>query len=111
MASMYVIENRFGYRDIILYSDGKMWERETPGNPGVYMGIDYRDCVKTVDEIAEQIAQRFRDNFMTVDEIADCNRILREMDRRTCWYELAVPSDNVLHRFIARQSDIVEVIV
>lgn len=110
MASMYVIENRFGHRDIVLYSDGRMWERETPGNPGVYMGIDYRNCVKTVDEIAEQIVQRFRDNYMTVDEIADGIRILCEMDRRTCWNELAVPSDNVLTRFVARQSDIAEVI-
>lgn len=111
MARMYVIENRFGHKGIVLYSGGRMWERETPGNPGVYMGIDFRDSAKTVDEIAEQIAQRLRDNYMTVDEIADGVGILSEMNRPSiCWYELVVPSDNVLTRFIARQSDIAEVI-
>ena len=111
MASMYVIENRFGYRDVVLYANGRMWERVTPGNPGVYMGVDYRDLVRTVDEIADQIAQHFRDNYMTVEEILEGNRVLRELGRPTNWYELSVPADNTLTRFIAHQTDIAEVIV
>ena len=92
MARMFVTLDKFGNRDVILLIGRKLYERCTIGNPGIYLGINYRDTTLTIDETAELITNRLANNCMTVDEIADGVKTLEDINRVVYWKQMYLPA-------------------
>ena len=91
MARMFVTLDQYDNRDVILITGRRLYERFTVGNPGIYLGINYRDSALGLDEIAEVITTRLANNYMTVDEIANGVETLDRLKRLTMWKELNLP--------------------